>query len=88
MMIDKVKSVIHKYDMLTKDSTVVVGVSGGSDSMALLYILYNLKDEFGIKLIAAHVNHGLRGESADRDEKFVSDFCAEFAQHLFAIKKI
>ncbi len=74
-MIDKVKSVIDKYGMLTEGSTVVVGVSGGSDSMALLSILHSLKDEFGITLIAAHVNHGLRGESADRDEKFVSDFC-------------
>ncbi len=74
-MIDKVKSVIDKYGMLPKASTVVVGVSGGSDSMALLSILYSLKDEYGIKLIAAHVNHGLRGESAARDEKFVSDFC-------------
>ncbi len=75
-MIDKVKSVINKYGMLSEGATVVVGVSGGSDSMALLSILYSLKDEYGIKLIAAHVNHGLRGESADRDERFVSDFCS------------
>lgn len=74
-MINKVKSVIDKYGMLPEGATVVVGVSGGSDSMALLNILYSLKDEYKIRLIAAHVNHGLRGETADRDEKFVSDFC-------------
>lgn len=75
-MIDKVKSVIDKYGMLTEGSTVVVGVSGGSDSMALLSILHSLKDELGVRLIAAHVNHCLRGENADRDEMFVSDFCS------------
>lgn len=85
-MIDKVKSVIDKYGMLTEGSTVVVGVSGGSDSMALLYILNSLKDELGIKLIAAHVNHGLRGESADRDENFVSDFCSEKRIEFHSLK--
>ena len=75
-MINKVKAVIDKYDMLRAGTTVVVGVSGGSDSMALLYILDCLKTEYGIKLIAAHVNHGLRGETADRDEKFVSEYCS------------
>lgn len=74
-MINKVKSVIDKYGMLHEGATVVVGVSGGSDSMVLLSILHSLKDEFGIKLIAAHVNHGLRGETADRDERFVKEFC-------------
>lgn len=74
-MINKVKSVIGKYDMLSEGATVVVGVSGGSDSMALLSILNLLKKDYGIKLIAAHVNHGLRGKSADRDEKFVADYC-------------
>ena len=85
-MIDKVKSVIEKYDMLTEGSKVVVGVSGGSDSMALLYILHTLKNEFGIRLIAAHVNHGLRGENADRDEKFVSDFCREKGIEFHSLK--
>ena len=75
-MINKVRSVIDKYGMLHEGATVVVGVSGGSDSMALLSILHSLKDEFGISLIAAHVNHGLRGKTADRDESFVSDFCS------------
>lgn len=75
-MINKVRAVIDRYSMLRDGATVVVGVSGGSDSMALLSILNSLKSEYGIKLIAAHVNHGLRGETADRDEKFVSDYCS------------
>ncbi len=85
-MIDKVKSVIDKYGMLKSGSTVVVGVSGGSDSMALLYILCSLKNEYGIGLIAAHVNHGLRGESADRDERFVSDYCTANGIEFHSLK--
>ena len=85
-MIDKVKSVIDKYGMLKNGSTVVVGVSGGSDSMALLYILCSLRNEYGIRLIAAHVNHGLRGESADRDERFVSDYCFENGIEFHSLK--
>ena len=66
-MIDKVKAVIDKYAMLPQGACVVAAVSGGSDSMALLYILNLLKEEYGFSLCAAHVNHGLRGENAQRD---------------------
>lgn len=76
-MINKVKAAVEKYNMLPEGATVVAGVSGGSDSMAMLFILNSLKDEYGIKLIAAHVNHGLRGETADRDERFVRQKCCE-----------
>ena len=46
-------------------------VSGGADSMALLRVLLELRETFGYPLTACHVNHGLRGEAADRDEAFV-----------------
>lgn len=85
-MINKVRSVIDKYNMLHEGATVVVGVSGGSDSMALLYILDSLKSEYGIKLIAAHVNHGLRGETADRDEKFVCNYCSANGIEFYALR--
>ncbi len=76
-MIDKVKAVIDKYAMLPQGACVVAAVSGGSDSMALLYILNLLKEEYGFSLCAAHVNHGLRGENAQRDERFVESKCRE-----------
>ena len=57
-------------------AALAAAVSGGADSMALLRILLALQPEFGYTLSACHVNHGLRGESADRDEAFVRAECA------------
>lgn len=74
-MICKVKNAVERYNMPLLGRTVAVGVSGGADSMALLHVLLELKDEFGMKIIACHVNHGIRGETADRDEKFVVEAC-------------
>jgi tRNA(Ile)-lysidine synthase len=53
-------------------------VSGGADSMALLWCMYMLRDKLGIHLQAAHFNHHLRGEESDRDEAFVRSFCDRF----------
>ena len=61
---------------------LAAAVSGGADSMALLRILLALQPEFGFALSACHVNHGLRGESADRDEAFVRAECARLGVPL------
>ncbi len=74
-MICKVKNAVMRYNMPLFGRTVAVGVSGGADSMALLHVLLELKDEFAMNIIACHVNHGIRGETADRDEKFVVEAC-------------
>lgn len=74
----KVKSTLLKYGMLENTDTVLVGFSGGADSVCLLHILNCLKDELGFKLKAAHLNHGIRGEEAKRDELFASAFCEKF----------
>lgn len=67
------------YSMLKKPwfrlpCHVLVAVSGGADSMALLHTLLNWT-ETDICVSAVHIHHGLRGEFADRDERFVRDFC-------------
>lgn len=74
-MTDKVIASIRKHNMIECGSTVVAAVSGGSDSMAMLHILNDIKNEFGFELIAAHVNHCLRGESADADEALTVSEC-------------
>lgn len=64
-----------RHGMVEPGDTIVVGVSGGPDSMALLHFLWNHKDLLKIEVIAAHVNHQLRELDGDQDEEFVADYC-------------
>ena len=66
---------LRSYDMVSAGDAVYVAVSGGADSMALLWGMYLLREKLGIDLRAAHFNHHLRGEESDRDEAFVREFC-------------
>ena len=66
---------IKKYSMFSDGDRVVVGLSGGADSMCLISLLDEFKAELGISLSAVHINHCIRGEEADRDEQFVRSFC-------------
>lgn len=74
-MIDSALRTIKENNMFDKGDRVIVAVSGGPDSIALLHVLYKLKEELGISLYVAHVNHGLRGAEADSDEEYVKNFC-------------
>ena len=74
-MQNKLLAFLRQYKMVQPGDCVVCAVSGGADSMALLWALYLLQDKLGINLSAAHFNHGLRGEESDGDEAFVRDFC-------------
>jgi|LSQX01.1.fsa_nt_gb tRNA(Ile)-lysidine synthase len=69
--IRNVSLTITRYDMLAPGDKVVVGVSGGPDSVSLLHALYVLRDEFGVSLHVAHLNHMLRGEAADEEAEYV-----------------
>lgn len=70
-MLDKVKETIEKYNMLSYGDRVIVGVSGGADSVCLTDILNEFKDEYALEIILVHINHNIRGEEAKRDENFV-----------------
>ncbi len=76
-MIEKVRKTVIEKGMLEFGDKVTVGVSGGADSMSLLVCLLKLKEEFGLEISAVHVNHGIRGQEALRDENYVRGFCAE-----------
>lgn len=74
-MKEETRDYIRQYHMTAPGDGVVVGLSGGADSVCLLHLLWCLKEELGIKLRAVHVHHGLRGEEADRDAAFSGEFC-------------
>lgn len=74
-MKEKVFSIIREHELIKKDDNIVVGVSGGHDSMALLYVLLDLKAELDFNILVAHVNHGVRGEEAKKDQLFVEKQC-------------
>ncbi len=73
-IINKVKSTIIEYNMIDEGDKIVVGVSGGPDSICLLHILYELKDEFKYQLITAHFDHGMRPGEDERETRFVKGF--------------
>ena len=72
---EDVLSVIKKYNMLENCDRIVVGLSGGADSVCLLSVLNSLKAEYGFSLVAAHINHGIRGAEAQRDEESCKRLC-------------
>ena len=63
--------------MLTCGDKVIAGVSGGADSVCLFLMLLELREKIGFDLIAVHVHHGLRGEAADQDQRFVEALCEQ-----------
>lgn len=77
-MLNKVSAFIRRYDQIQPGDSVVCAVSGGADSVALLWALYLLREKFDFSLSAAHFNHGLRGEESDRDQAFVEDLCSRY----------
>jgi len=77
-MLNKLLTFIRRYDMLQPGEQVTCAVSGGADSVALLFAMYLLSEKLQIRLGAAHFNHHLRGEESDRDEAFVREFCQRY----------
>lgn len=76
MLEDKVLNTIKRYEQIKSGDTIVVGVSGGPDSICLLNVLKNLQNELKINIVVAHINHMIRKE-ADSETEFVQDFCEQ-----------
>lgn len=74
-MYNKVIETIKKFNMLNNGENVVVGLSGGADSCALTHILARLSEKMDLHITAVHINHGIRGEEAERDERSAEEFC-------------
>ena len=77
-MVSRIHAFIRENEMIKPNDRVLVGVSGGPDSICLLFVLHMLQKEMDFALFAVHVNHGLRGREADRDQNFVEKLCEEY----------
>lgn len=76
MLLEKVKNTVKRYNLIAKGDKVVVGVSGGPDSVALLYLLKSLKRDLNLNLHIAHLDHKLRKDSY-KDRIFVEDLAGK-----------
>lgn len=83
-MHDRIAGIISIYNMFRPGRRAGVAVSGGADSVALLHILCDLAPELDVKLRVLHVNHCLRGEESDMDERFVADLAAQLGLPISA----
>lgn len=81
-MFNKIRKTISQYNMFSERDSVLVGLSGGPDSVCLLHIL----KEYGLKLYIAHLNHGLRGKESDEDERFCKELGRKLGISVYAKK--
>ena len=82
-MLNKFRAFVKEQGLIFPGDSIICAVSGGADSMALLWALYLLKDEWQLKLSAVHFNHHLQPEEPDQDEQFVRDFCKGYGIPLY-----
>ena len=85
-MKNKILQTINKYNLIQSGDSIVIGVSGGPDSICLLHILNELKQELNFKIYVAHINHMIRKE-ADEETEYVKEFCKNIGVECF-VKKI
>lgn len=82
-MVKAVLKTIEKYNLIKANDKIVLGVSGGPDSLFMLDILNKLKDELQIEIVVAHINHMIRDE-ADEEEQFVKEFCEKINVEFYS----
>ena len=83
MTADRVLKFIEENHLIEPGDRVLIGLSGGADSVCMTHILYTLRNRLKIELFAAHLNHGIRGEEADRDESFVRNYTEKMGIPFF-----
>jgi len=83
-LVERLLRTIRKQESIRAGDRVAAAVSGGADSVALLCVLLELRTELGIVLSVAHVNHKLRGEESQGDERFVAELARQYGLELHA----
>ncbi|MCD6334737.1 MAG: tRNA lysidine(34) synthetase TilS [Candidatus Latescibacteria bacterium] len=86
-LLENVRDFMRRHRMAQSGEKVLVAVSGGADSVALLDILSRLQEELHIRLHVAHLNHGLRGSDSDEDARFVEALCSDLGMPFTAGRK-
>ena len=84
MIEEKVLETIKKNNLIEKNDRIVLGVSGGPDSITMLYILNKLSKTLNFEIFVAHINHGIRKEAID-DEKYVEEWCKKLGVNFFVL---
>ncbi len=84
--VNRVRAFLKKEQMLSCGDSVLIGLSGGADSVALLRVLLELRQEYDLQIICAHINHGLRGENAQRDMNFAEDLCKQLEVPIIVLQ--
>jgi tRNA(Ile)-lysidine synthase len=79
LLVRRMVSVIRRRRLFQSGSKILIAVSGGPDSVALLCLLHELRQEWNLELSVIHVNYGLRGKESDEDARFVRRFCHRLA---------
>ena len=82
-MNDKVLKTVKKYNMLSKGDRVLIGVSGGADSIALLEFFVSVKEKYDLDICVAHIEHGIRGEDSVNDAEFVENYCKKLGVNFY-----
>ena len=82
--LEKIENYIRQYHMIEKGDRIIIGVSGGADSVCLLMALCSLQEKLGFQVLVCHVNHELRGEEAAQDEAYVEMLCHKMQVPFFA----
>jgi len=85
-LIKKIQENIFRYELFERGAKIVVGVSGGPDSVCLLDTLYKLKNKYDLELVIAHVNYGLRGKDSELDEKLVRTLVEKYSLPVEVIR--
>lgn len=83
--IECVKNTILQNNLINYGDSVLIAISGGADSVCLMSVLHELKEEFSLNLYAAHVNHMLRGDESDHDEEFVRNISAYYNIPIYCL---
>lgn len=86
-MKNQVIATIKKYNMLQRGDGIVTGLSGGADSVSLISVLSELAPMYSLRLYAVHLNHGIRGAEAERDEAFARELCEKLGVEIFVFKR-